>query len=117
MRRIKCEECGGRIIKKNINYNYLGEYVGKFPAEVCTKCGEIVFDEDISDKIETIVKEKGLYGLGATTKVGIAGSSFVIRITKKLADFLGLKKGEEVHIHPESRGRVIVEKYQSEKLQ
>jgi len=117
MIRTKCEECGGKITKKIVNYNYLGENIGRFQAEVCAKCGEIVFDEEVSDKIEKIVKEKGLYGLGATTKVGIAGSSLVIRITKKLADFLGLKKGEEVHIHPESRGRVIIEKYQSEKTQ
>lgn len=109
MKRTKCEECGGTIVKKIVGYDYLGEHIGKFPAEVCSECGEIVFDEGVSDNIERKVKEKGLYGLGATTKVGVAGSSFVIRITKKLADFLKLEKGERVHIHPESRDRVIIE--------
>ena len=73
MTRTKCEECGGRIVRKTVSYDYLGEHIGKFPAEVCGKCGEVVFDEGASENIETKVKEKGLYGLGATTKVGVAG--------------------------------------------
>jgi hypothetical protein len=109
MKRIKCEECGGNIIKKIVNYDYLGEGVGRYEAEVCSKCGEIVFDEDVSNKIEKRVKEMGLYGLGASTKVGIAGSSLVIRITKKLADFLKLEKGEEVHIYPENKRKIVIE--------
>ena len=109
MKRTKCEECGGRVAKRTVDYNYLGQRFGRFPAEVCSKCGEVVFDEDVSDKIESKVKERGLYGLGATTRVGVAGSSFVIRITRKLANFLKLQKGEQVHIHPESRQRIVVE--------
>ena len=109
MKRTKCEECGGKIERRTVGYNYLDEHIGRFPAEVCAKCGEIVFDEKISDEIEKIVKENGMYGLGATTRVAIAGSSFVIRVTKKIADFLKLKKGEEVHIHPEGRKRLVVE--------
>lgn len=109
MKRTICEECGWKIENKVVNYDYLGEHIGKYEAEVCSKCGEIVFDEDVSKKIERKVKEIGLYGLGASTKVGIAGSSFVIRITKKLADFLKLEKGEDIHIYPESKRRVIIE--------
>ena len=72
MKRIKCEECGGKIVKRIVNYDYLGEYIGKFEAEVCSRCGETVFDEGVSKKIENKVKELGLYGLGTTTRVGIA---------------------------------------------
>lgn len=109
MKRQRCEECGGRIEKKLVDYDYLGEHIGKFQAEVCCKCGEVVLEEDVSDEIEKRVKEKGLFGLGATTTVGVAGSSVVIRITKKLAEFLKLRRGERVHIHPESRQRIVVE--------
>ena len=109
MNRQKCEECGGRIQRKTVDYDYLGEHIGRFPAEVCVKCGEVVFDEDASDAIERRVKMKGLYGLGATTTVGVAGSSLVIRVTKQLAEFLKLRKGERVHIQPESRERIVVE--------
>ena len=109
MKRTKCEECGGKITRQTANYDYLGEHIGRYDAEVCSKCGEVVFDEGVSDEIERKVKEKGLYGLRASTKVGIAGSSFVIRITKKLAQFLKLHKGVEVQIHPESRNRLVIE--------
>jgi len=44
-----------------------------------------------------------------STKVGIAGSSFVIRINKKLAEFLKLEKGKDVHLHPENQRRIIIE--------
>ena len=109
-KRIKCEECEGMIKKEIIDYVYLGEHIGNFEAEVCKKCRETVFDEDVSDEIQRIVQEKGLYGLEASTKVGIAGSSYVIRINKKLAEFLKLQKGENVHIHPESKSKIIIEK-------
>lgn len=109
MKRTKCEECGGKITRKIVGYAYLGEHIGRYEAEVCSKCGEAVFDEEASEKIERKVKEIGLYGLGASTKVGVAGSSLVIRITKKLADFLKLEKGEDVHVYPESKKRLIVE--------
>lgn len=108
MKRTKCEECSGRIVRKDVDYSMYGVSLGKFPAEVCTKCGEEVFDEDVSDQIEKITKEKGLYGLGTRTKVGVAGNCLDIRINKKLAKFLGLKKGEEVSISPEGRNRLVV---------
>ena len=107
--RTRCEECNGTIITQTVDYDYLGEHIGKYEAEKCSKCGEIVFDESVSDDIERKVKEKGLYGLGAKTKVGIAGSSYVIRINKKLAEFLNLRKGEEIHIHPENKKRIVIE--------
>lgn len=109
MKRLKCEECGGKIVKKIVDYDYIGEHIGRYEAEVCSKCDEIVFDEDISNKIEKKVKEMGLYGLGASTKVGIAGSSLVIRITKKLAEFLKLEKGEDVTVYPESKKKIVIE--------
>ncbi len=96
-------------MNKIVNYEYLGEHIGRYEAEVCGKCGEVVFDEEISEKIERKVKGMGLYGLGANTKVGIAGSSLVIRITKKLAEFLKLEKGEDVHVYPESKKRLVIE--------
>lgn len=109
MMRAKCEECGGRIQRKAVDYSYVGEHIGKFEAEVCTKCHEVVFDERASAAIERKVKEKHLYGLGSTTKVGVAGSSVVIRITKRLAEFLQIHKGNEVHVYPESKNRIVIE--------
>ena len=62
MRNI-CDECGGKLVVKKIDYSVRGISVGKFPAEVCIKCGEEVFDKKTSIKIEKIEKQKGLFGL------------------------------------------------------
>ena len=109
MKRSKCEECGGKIARKKISYDYLGQHIGKFPAEVCTSCGEVVFDEAASDKIEIVIKQRSLYGLASTTKVAVAGSSLVIRISKKLARFLDIEKGDEVEIYPDGKRRAVIE--------
>ena len=64
---------------------------------------------NISDMIDEAAKAKNLWGLGAKSKVGIAGDSFIIRVNKKLAKFLDLKKGEEVSLRPESKNKLIIE--------
>lgn len=109
MERNKCEECNGKIIKKKIEFKLYGESVGFFPAEVCTNCGEEIFDESTSDKIDEIAKEKGLWGLESKAKITEVGSSIAVVINKKIAEFLGIKKGEEVYIHPESKHKIAIE--------
>ncbi len=45
----KCYVCGiGKLIKKKVDYKVFGISIGKFDAEVCDKCGETFFDEEIS---------------------------------------------------------------------
>ena len=108
MKRKICEECGGKIIRKMVDYILLGENLGKFPAEVCAKCGEQVFDEEVSGKIDVIAKQKGLWGLQAKTRVGKIGNSFNVLINSKIAKFLELKKGEEVVVYPESKNKLVI---------
>ena len=90
--RVKCDECGGKIIKKKIDYSIFGVSLGKFPAEVCEKCGEICFDENTSRKMTKIAKEKGLWNLETKTKVGKVGDTLDVRFNKRLIEFLNLKK-------------------------
>ena len=108
MKRKICEECGGKIIHKLVDYVLLGENLGKFPADVCTKCGEQVFDEEVSGKIDIIAKQKGLWGLQAKTRIGKIGNSFNVLINSKIAKFLDLKKGEEVVVYPESKNKLVI---------
>ena len=107
----KCDECMGHIERKKIDYFFLGENLGKFDAEVCTKCGETLFDEEVSGKITEAAKAKGLWNLSAKAKVGKVGGSIAVTIGKKIAEFAGLKKGEEVRIYPESRNRIVIETF------
>ena len=62
MKRTKCEECAGRIVRRNVEFELYGVSLGKFPADVCLKCGEEVFDEQASDRIDEIAKKKRTLG-------------------------------------------------------
>jgi hypothetical protein len=106
----KCYLCEkGSLAKKKVPYEVLDEKVGMFDAEVCNSCDEIFFDEETSKKITAATKAKGLWGLGSKTKIGQAGSTLDIRLPKRIIDLLGLKKGEDVTVYPESKRRLIVE--------
>lgn len=109
MKRITCEECGGRIMKKEVEFKIYEESIGFFPAEVCTKCGEEIFDEKTSDMIDESAKKKGLWGLDAHATVTQVGTSLALVINKKIAGFLNLKRGEQVYIHPESKRKIVIE--------
>ena len=102
-----CEK--GTLKAKKVPYTLYGEHVGDFKAEVCDACGETFFAEEISKEITNAAKEKGLWGLGAKTKIGQSGNTLDIRLPKKIIDFFKLKKGEEVSVYPESRRRIVVE--------
>lgn len=106
---MKCLNCGSqKVKKKKVDFEVYGISLGKFEAEVCSKCGEEIIDEAVSDKIEKVAKERGLWGLEARTKIGVAGDGLVIRINKKLANFYGYKKGEEITLIPENKNKLNI---------
>ena len=109
MKRKICEECRGKIIQRKVEFKLYGESLGFFPAQVCVSCGEEVFDEEVSDKIDAAAKQKGYWGLESDTKITKIGSSNGVLLNKKLLDFTGLKSGTEVHIYPESKRRIVIE--------
>ena len=108
MKQNKCWECSGTLIKKKVPYAFLGEHIGEFSAEVCNKCGETIFSEETSKLIDQKVKEKGLWGLECKAKVGRVGDSLNIVINKRLAEYLELKKGDEVFIYPENKSKLVI---------
>jgi YgiT-type zinc finger domain-containing protein len=106
---MKCYECEkGELIRKNVEYKKYGIAIGTYPAEVCTKCGEIFFDSDAVGKIEEKVKKMGLFGLRNKTKVGTSGNALDIKLYKKLIDFLNLQKGQTVEIEPINKNKFEV---------
>lgn len=106
----KCYMCEKGTLKvREVPYEVYGEPVGKFQAEVCESCGETFFDEETSRKITAATKSKGLFGLGAKTKIGRSGTALDIRLPKKIIEFSHLRKGEEVTIYPESRKKLVIE--------
>lgn len=100
-----CEK--GKLVKGKMKQSMYGVYLGEFEAEACTHCGEMFTDSEATQKIEDAAKAKGLWGLGATTKVTKTGNSLAVRIPKKIADYLKIKDGREVYIHPEEDKLVV----------
>ena len=85
MIRDKCDECGGELVIKMLEFKQCGIKLGKFPAEVCTKCGEEVINRKTSLAIEKVSKEKGLFG--------IAKKFEVIKLIGNKGELSRVKKG------------------------
>jgi hypothetical protein len=105
--KMKCPLCGGKLRKGKIEECMFGVSLGRFPAEICAKCGESFTDGPTTRLIEQAAKKKGIWGLGMRTKIAKAGNSLVVRIPKKLAVFLRLTQGKETYLHPEDHKLVI----------
>ena len=109
---MKCTACNkGDYEKKKVPYQFLGQKIGVFDALVCNKCEETLFESTASDKIEAEVKRKGLWGLRARSKIAKVGNALDVRIPKSVAEFLSLKKGQEIIIEPvdKTRLQIVVE--------
>lgn len=83
--------------------------MGLFDAEVCPACGEAFFDEKASEKMDAAAKKAGVWGLEARTKVGQVGNSLDVKINKQLANFMNVKKGDDVRVYPDGKKRLIIE--------
>ena len=83
--------------------------LGAYTAEVCPSCGETFWNEKDILKMELKAKEIGIWGLEQKTKVATVGNSLAVRIPKRLANFLDLKQGVEVLIHPLGRNKLVIE--------
>ena len=106
----KCPICGkGSLIRKKVNEVMFGVNLGEFSEWVCDHCGESFTDEKTTQTIVNRAKQRGIWGLGKKVKVVRSGNSLVIRIPKEIVDFMGLKKDQELFIHPEGRSKITVE--------
>ena len=62
-KRIKCTECEGHYAKRKVHYDYAGYRIGTYPALVCDKCGDTMFESDACDAMEKELKRRKLWGL------------------------------------------------------
>ncbi|MBI3033151.1 hypothetical protein HYY69_06765 [Candidatus Woesearchaeota archaeon] len=106
---MKCTNCNkGNYQKKKVSYFFLGEKIGVFDALVCNQCNETLFESDASNKIEAEVKNRGLWGLRARTKISEVGNALDVRIPSNLARFFSLKKGKEVILEPIDKNKLQI---------
>ena len=105
---MKCVMCEGKVEEKLVDYSEFGVSFGKFNGMVCLKCGEIFFDSGVADEIQNKSKKLGFFGLSSKkTKVAKFGNSLAIRIPKEIAEFVNLKKEEEVRIIPKNKREIL----------
>ncbi len=106
----KCYECSeGILVQKTVEYGLHGIMLGRFPAEVCPRCGEQFFNELTSARIEVAARKAGVWGLCVQTKVGRSGNALDVRIAQPLAHFVGIAQGSEVTIRPDGKKKLIIE--------
>lgn len=98
---MKCPICNGKLERKKASYNFGSVSFGVFDADACSKCGEVFFTEESSDAIDAKAKSLGLWGLEK--------KSMIVRIPKSIAEFMKLRKGEEILIRPEDSKKLVIE--------
>lgn len=106
---MRCWECNGTYKHKMVDFSVYGISLGKFKAKVCDKCGDKIFSEEVSDQIDKIAKQKGLWSLESKTKIGKVGNALDIKLNTKISRFCSLKRGVDVNVYPESKKRLIVD--------
>lgn len=106
---MKCIICNGDLKEKIVEHKEVGVLLGKYKGLVCSKCNEVFYDAETAAKIQAKSKELGLFGLAKKAKVAEVGNSLAVRIPKRIADFLGLKKESEIKIVPKSHHEVSIE--------
>lgn len=105
---MRCPICKqGELKETKIREEQFGIDLGEYKGMQCSLCRETFFDEIITNKIMQKAKEKGIFGIQATTTVAKSGNSLAVRIPKKIAEIVQWKEGKEVHIHPAGKKIVI----------
>lgn len=106
---MKCPICNSKLKRKKVPYNFGSVSFGIFDADTCSKCGEVFFTEESSDAIDAKAKSLGLWGLEKKSRISYSGNSMIVRIPKSIAEFMKLRKGEEILIRPEDAKKLVIE--------
>jgi hypothetical protein len=103
----KCT-CGGELKRSKVEVEFFGIDFGLKDAEVCTRCGSEYLDQETMKEIETIVKERNIFGLERKISVTKSGNSLVIRIPPEIAEYLGIHYKSVVQLFPVDKNRLEV---------
>lgn len=108
---MKCA-CGNKLkeIKTEIDF-FDGKLITRdVKAFYCSECKEELFDSKEGDKIFEQVSKLSLhYTFESRKKISKVGNSFAIPVSKEIAEYMQIKKGEAVLIKVKGPKRLIVE--------
>ena len=100
-----CEK--GRMNEKTVDVVRHGIFVGHFQAEVCSHCHEQIFDSKEASKIESRMKEIGLFGADKATVYKVGGN-FAISLKATVAKALGITKSSKPTIITQLKERRLI---------
>ena len=106
MRCVTCEKA--EMMKKKVEYVTFGQSLGYFNALVCSKCNETLFEGSVSEEIEKKAKALGVWGLAKKSRIGTSGTALDVKLPKQIAEFLGLRKGQEIIIEPRAKNKIEI---------
>jgi len=76
----------------------------------CSKCKEELFDSKEGDTMfDQLSKLNVQYAFESRKKIAKVGNSYAIPVSKEIADYMQIKKGEEIVIKVKGPKRLIVE--------
>jgi YgiT-type zinc finger domain-containing protein len=108
---MKCV-CGEKLkeIKTEMDFFDGSVIVRDVNAFYCPKCKEELFDSKEGDKIFDKVSKLNIpKPFESRKKIAKVGNSFAIPVSKEIADYLQIKKGESINIKVQSQKRLIVD--------
>ena len=106
---MKCPMCNSSLKKGMVKEEYLGHPLGEFEGYICNKCGETLLAQESVEAAQTKAKQLGIFGLAEKTNISKSGNSLILRLKKKLTDYIGVSEGSEVLVHPEGKHKLVIE--------
>ncbi|MFH1256015.1 MAG: YgiT-type zinc finger protein [Candidatus Diapherotrites archaeon] len=108
---MKCV-CGASLqeIKTDMDFFDGKVVVRDVKAFYCPECKEELFDSKEGDRLfEQVSKLNIVQAFESRKKIAKVGNSFAIPVSKEIADFMQMKKGEEIKIRVQNTKRIVVD--------
>lgn len=105
--------CGANMRKVRTKLELFGGdiTINDVEAFLCTKCGEELFTTDqaatAQEKLYKMFPGFDTYSI--RKKITKVGNSLTVPLSKELADYMGVKKGDDVRITLKNKHRLIVD--------
>lgn len=101
--------CGGVLKDSTAEVELFGLSFGVHPCEVCTRCGAEYLDNETVERVQSMAKKRGFFGLEKNLQVSRTGNSIAIRIPSDVARLLKLRPKSLVRLWPIDRKRIQIE--------
>ena len=76
----------------------------------CSKCKEELFESKEGNRVFDEISKTGTrYSFETRKRIAKVGNSFAIPVSKEIADYMQIKKGEEIIVRVKDQKRLVIE--------